>query len=75
MASEELVVKDSHLQKTFNRLCREFNRLLNYEQSKITNDIARAQDALIARIINFPTPIDPLEKIENNIPKSIVRNR
>jgi hypothetical protein len=49
--------------------------LLNYEQSKIHVDIARTQDALIARIINFPTPIDTLEKIENNIPQSIVCNR
>ncbi len=49
--------------------------MLNYEQSKVQNEIARTQDALIARIINFPTPIDTLEKIENNIPKSIVRNR
>jgi hypothetical protein len=42
VASEELVMKDTHLHKTFNQLCREFHRLLVYEQSKIQNDIARA---------------------------------
>jgi hypothetical protein len=49
--------------------------MLNSEQDKINNDIARAQDAFISRVLNFPTPVDTLEKVQNNIPKSIVRNR
>jgi len=73
--SEDLCIKDNHLQRQFNLICREFYRMLNSEQDKINNDIARAQDAFISRVLNFPTPVDTLEKVQNNIPKSIVRNR
>ena len=70
-----MVKKDCLLHKNFITLCKEFHYFLKKEDAKVTDEIARAQDALITRVFNFPTPIDTLEKIENNIPKFIVRNR
>lgn len=58
--SKEMVKKDCLLHKNFITLCKEFHYFLKKEDAKVTDEIARAQDALITRVFNFPTPIDTL---------------
>ena len=55
---EELVKKDSFLHKTFNNLTAEYHTFLNQMNQDVSSEVARAQDAIITRVFNFPTPID-----------------
>ena len=73
--TRELLKADIKIASQFNKLVTSFHatcRGVNLGQQSMS---VRAQDGIITRIQNFPTPYASHTQIQSSIPKSISRNR